>query len=82
MAMSITEAELLEALAHSQQPGEEGARTVEDMAADMGMAPDRVRKALKTLQRDGRLTVYRVPRTAIDGSRRIVPAYSITKKKK
>lgn len=80
-SLTITEGELLEALAHSQKPGEEGARTVEDMALASGLAPERVRRALKALQRDGRLTVYRVRRPAIDGRQTIVPAYSITKKK-
>lgn len=82
MAISITEGELLEALAHSQKPGEDGARTVQEMAADTGLSEERVRKALQAFQRQGRLTVYRVRRTAIDSSQRIVPAYSITKRKK
>lgn len=82
MAISITESELLEALAHSQRPGEDGARTVQEMAADTGLSDERVRKAMAAFQRQGRLTVYRVRRTAIDGSLRVVPAYSITKKKK
>ena len=82
MATAITESELLEALAHSQQPGEDGARTVQEMVADTGLVEQRIHKALKAFQTQGRLTVYRVRRTAIDGSLRVVPAYSISKKKK
>lgn len=80
--VSITESELLEALAVSQQPGEEGARTVQEMVADSGLSDERIRKAIRAFQAQGRLTVYRVRRAAIDGSLRVVPAYSITKKKK
>lgn len=82
MAFAITESELLEALAVSQKPGADGARTVSEMAADAGIPDFTVRKALRKFQQQGRLTVYRVHRTAIDGSHRLIPAYSITKKKK
>lgn len=82
MSVSITEAELLEALAHSQKPGAEGARTVQEMAAETGIPEPRIRRALQALHREGRLTAYYVSRLAIDGHARRVPAYSITKKKK
>ena len=81
-SLTITESELLEALAHSQRPGEDGARTVREMVADTGLAETRIHKALQAFQAQGRLTVYRVRRQAIDGTSKVVPAYSITKKKK
>lgn len=82
MSVSITETELLEALATSQHPGVEGARTVREIAGETGLSIGMIRTALQTLQAQGRLSVYRVYRPGICGVMRAMPAYTISPKKK
>jgi DNA-binding IclR family transcriptional regulator len=72
----MTEAELLEALALASTAPED-ARTVAEMAEASGISKDRVRQALGTLQRRGRLVVHRVRRLDISGHPQLVPAYTI-----
>lgn len=80
---SITTSELLEALAnatHGDSPAE--ARTCPEMAAEMGVGVDRVRRGLRALHAAGRLTVHRAKRTNLIGQSVLVPAYTIAPAKK
>lgn len=74
--IAITTAELLDALASASQ-GPEHARTMLEIAAETGISPKRVRDALRAYEAQGRLSVHRVSRKAIDGRAATVPAYSI-----
>ena len=77
-ANSITEVELLEALAAAVPGnGPTEARTVQEMAVDNGFTMPRVRRALAQFDRAGRLQVHHVVRRRIDGRPQIVPAYTI-----
>lgn len=81
--VSITESELLEALASATHgAGPEGARTTHELMAETNRSLHSVNKALKQLQASGRLLHHRVPRPAIDGVMRLVAAYTITPAKK
>ena len=76
----ITEAEILDALATAAQErgqGPKDARTVEQLAQTTNQRPEKVRAALGHLKKAGRLLVHRVPQERLDGSVRVVPAYTI-----
>jgi alkylated DNA nucleotide flippase Atl1 len=76
--MKITEAELFDALeraAHGDGP--EDARTMMEMARAAGVGERQTRRALHVLNAEGRLVVHRVIRTALDGRRAQVAAYTI-----
>jgi DNA-binding transcriptional regulator PaaX len=75
--MTITTAELLDALAAATQ-GEDpaDARTVPEMAAQHGMDVRRIRAALHALNAQGRLVVHKVSRQALDGRMAKVAAYT------
>lgn len=76
--MSITTNDLLDAIreALSAVPDGEG-QTVQEMAEATGLGTTTVRKTLAALHRDGRLTVVRVRRPALDGRLSSVPAYRL-----
>lgn len=75
---SVTEAELLDALALAcAGDAPDDARTVQEMADASGLHIRRVRAALVTLKAQGRLTAYQVTREALDGRAARVPAYTI-----
>lgn len=79
--MSITESELLDALAQAVAGNApEDARTVPEMSAESGVSVTRVRKALHLLNAQGRLNVHRVVRRALDGRAGTVAAYTIAPK--
>jgi len=82
--VTITEAELLEALQQAlreakEHPGEDeqaaGALTVSELADELGWYPEKVRRRLKQLKAQGLLESIKVHREAIDGSSRVSPAY-------
>lgn len=79
--ISITEADLLDALATASTAPED-ARTVQQMAAEMGLSAWRVQSCLRALHAQGRLVMYKVPHVGIDGRRGKVPAYTIRPKAK
>lgn len=76
--MSITQAELLDALTVAAQGSEpEDARTVSDLVAEFGMDARRVRAALAVFKASGRLTVHSITREAIDGRKSRLTAFTI-----
>lgn len=76
--MTITQTELLDALAAAcASDAPEDARTAQEMADELGLAVPRVRKALKALQRVGRLGMHTVRRTDLSGRPQSLPAYTI-----
>lgn len=83
MAISITEAELLEALAESVQgTGPAEAKTVLEIAAASRIGEKRVRAALNVLKAQGRLQVHRVLRPRLDDTLFPTSAYTILPAKK
>ena len=80
---TITEAELLDALAASIGGiGPTDALTVSEMEQDTGLSVKMIRRALQQANREGRLVPHRVMRRAMDGRASIVPGYTITPKQK
>lgn len=78
MASSITESELLAALASAvTSDAPEDARTAQELSRETGIPVTRVRVGLQALQRDNRLMVHPVMRRRIDGAGSIVPAYTV-----
>lgn len=78
MAISITENELLDALAAAVgDKGPEEAQTQEEIARTTNINVKRVRLAMKELQSQGRLVVHRVMRARLDGVLVPVTAYTI-----
>ncbi len=80
MAIVITEAELLDALAAAQPgKGPANALTVSEMqrAMTVRIGSERIHKALRELQSQGRLLVHRVSRMRLDGQMGPVPAYEV-----
>lgn len=83
MTTSITQAELLDALAQAARGHEpEDALTTNEMAEAAGVQTDRIRAALKQVQREGRLTPHKVRRVGIDGRAALVVAYTIAPAKR
>lgn len=76
MSISVTESELLEALAAAGAAPED-ARTVAEMSELVGYGTTTVRQTLGTLAKAGRLQTHFVERLRIDGRRTKVPAYTI-----
>lgn len=74
--MTITEAEILEALALVGNAPDD-ARTVQEMVAATGYDERKIRRALQVFHAAGRLTAHRVHRAAIDGRNSVVAAYTI-----
>jgi hypothetical protein len=82
-AVKVTETEILEALAAAmEQKGPEGARTMAELQQATGQTAGKITVGLKSLQAQGRLRVHRTFRMAIDGTRRISPAYEVLPAKK
>lgn len=81
MAIEVTQAELLEALALAQKDEPDG-QTVNEMAAATGVHRKRVLEALHALQSQGRLIVGQARRPTIAGKAMPIPVYTITKKRK
>ena len=76
--MSITEAELIDALSSAMRSdAPEDARTVRQLADLAGVPESRIAKILRTLNAQGRVTPHRVPHVGVDGRRMTVPAYTI-----
>lgn len=75
-ALTITHAEIMDALA-AASTAPEGAATVAELVATTGYAEKRVRDALRSFAAAGRLGVHRVIRTGIDGRQTPVPAYTV-----
>jgi len=77
--LTITESELLDALAASQHStAPEDARTVEQLRVVTGWGDGKMRRMLKQIQAEGRLTVHQVTRPGLDGRMYARPAYTIT----
>lgn len=78
MAISITEAELLDALALAVgDRGPDEAQTQEEIARSTGINVKRVRQAMRELQTQGRLVSHRVMRPRLDGVLVPVTAFTI-----
>lgn len=75
--ISISESELIAALASSVDSVPEDAKTPHEIADANGWAHSQVMKALRKLHAQGRLQHHRVPREGIDGRRIQVAAYTI-----
>lgn len=76
--MRITEAEVLDALAAAAaHTTPEDARTVEEMATEIGVAHCTIQRALKVFQRAGRLQVHHRRNVRLDGRPCLTPAYTI-----
>jgi DNA-binding IscR family transcriptional regulator len=76
--VTITQAELLEALVEaSRNPSADNARTVEEIVEATGVSTPLVRRALAQYAKAGRLAVFRVQRSYIDGRRGLKPGYTI-----
>lgn len=78
MTVNVSQDDLLDAIRKAMSPSHEageGFRTVRELTESTGKGEDRVRKALRLLQREGRLETRLVQRTAIDGRPQAVPAY-------
>lgn len=83
MAISVNEAELLDALAKAAAgSAPEDARTVQELAAAAGVSKGKVADTLRLFQAQGRLGIHRVPRARLDGQVQPVPAYTILPAKK
>lgn len=81
--MSITEVELMDALAAAiKSEAPEDARTTHQLAKVAGVPESRVAKTLRALASDGRVIPHRVPHVGVDGRRTTVPAYTILPAKK
>lgn len=82
-AVTVTQAELLDALAEAMQgAAPSDAMTVGEMASAKGIHAGRIRKALQQLKADGRLVVHRVTRLDIGDRPQQVMAYTILPAKK
>lgn len=79
--MTITEAELLEALSDAQRNQPEG-QTVTELADATGVHRRRVLQALRAFQKQNRLQVRQAHRLGINGRAQPVPVYTILPKKK
>ena len=80
-ALTITEAELLEALAAAQpNAGPEDAMSTQEMAEAVGVSVKMMLKALHQMQKEQRLHVHKGHRLSIDGKMRLVPLYTILPK--
>lgn len=76
--IAITETELLNALADAfSDAGPSEAQTAAELVRATGLSVQRVRAALRAAQRQGRLVVHRVRRTALDGRPMLVPGYTL-----
>lgn len=81
----VTEEELLEALRQALQDGQQagqdehaaGALTVAELSDALGWYAEKVRQRLRVLKAQDAIEVLKVHREAIDGSRRVSPAYRI-----
>lgn len=75
--MKVTTDDLLAALqAALEKPNGEG-QTVQELGQTMGCGEEKVRRLLREVARQGRLTASRVQRPSIDGRLMWVPAYQI-----
>lgn len=72
----VTTQDLLDALVTATNAPED-ARTVRELSDEHGMTERAVRNALRVFQAQGRLTVHRVFRAALDGRNSQVAAYTI-----
>jgi predicted transcriptional regulator len=80
---TITRDEILDALAQAfTSDAPEGAKTVNELAAETGKSALTVRKGLQTYQQQGRLKRFAVKRESIDGLLRPTTAYLVTKAKR
>jgi DNA-binding transcriptional regulator YhcF (GntR family) len=79
--ITISEGEILEALAVAKCHAPAEAESIEEMAKRTGLAPNTVRKALLKFRAEGRMQIHRRDHIALDGRRMRVPAYTITPKK-
>lgn len=76
--VSVTESDLLDALAASQvSDAPKHARSAAEMADETGVAITTVNKALRALHRTGRVQSFMVRRPAVDGKMRPIPVYVI-----
>lgn len=83
MAIRVTEADLLDALAAaSKGTAPSDARTAQEMADAAGITAPRVRKALRQLQAQGRLATHHVRRLDLSGRPQTLPGYTILPVKK
>lgn len=80
---SVTEAELLEALAAAVKgTAPKDAKTAQEIADNAGVGIKRARRALTLLKQQGRLAIHSVTREALDGRQCRIAGYTITAKPK
>jgi hypothetical protein len=81
VSISVTESELLDALASAQRVQPDG-QTVTEMADATGVDRRKVLNALRVIHKEGRLQVRQAHRLGINGRAQPVPVYTILPKKK
>lgn len=80
--IQVTETELLEAIAEATKGGPAEAQTATEIAERTGVHRKQVMKALRELDRQGRLEPHTVFRRSIDGKTKPVVGYTISPAKK
>lgn len=75
----ITEAEVIDAVREAavMPDAPPGALTAAQMAKNLGLSRDGVKRALAKLRDSGRLEVYRIRQTDTTGRAQLVPAYRV-----
>jgi len=75
----VNQNDILQAIEAAMAPddGDPEALTTEQLAGLVGLGEKSIRKALKELQRMGRLDVVKTHRPAVDGAFRIHTAYKV-----
>ena len=82
-AVMITAAEIYETLARSRSGGSASkGQTAVELAEHAGVHPQTMRRVIRALLADGRITVAWGYRDRIDGFRQRVPLYTVTTAKK
>lgn len=78
-AQAFSTEEWLSALQEAMRPeaGAEAGKSVRELSESMGLGDDKVRTLIRRLQAQGRISVKRAVRTAIDGRAGQVPVYLI-----
>lgn len=76
-----SQSEILEAIREAMAaapPSSEPGMTVNEIGAAIGRQPRMAREYVRTLIAEGRMTVTRVRRPALDGRMSLVPGYRLT----
>jgi predicted transcriptional regulator len=83
MSITITAAELMEALAYAgKADSPDGALTTREMAEETGLGLNTIRNALRAYEKAGRLITHRVLRPRLGGGHAWTVAFTILPAKK